>query len=63
MAQVETVSSLLLNSAIAFVPTRLAPGQSTDGAVFYPTFGKMLGAGKLVVRTAAAIFEFPIREF
>jgi hypothetical protein len=50
-------------SAIAFVPTRLAPGQSTDGAVFYPTFGKMLGAGKLVIRTAGAIFEFPIREF
>lgn len=50
-------------SAIAFVPTRLGPGQSTDGAVFYPTFGKTLGSGKLVVRMAGAVFEFPISQF
>ncbi|MEP6534284.1 MAG: hypothetical protein ABJF23_03130 [Bryobacteraceae bacterium] len=47
-------------SAIAFVPTRLAPGQSTDGAVFYPNAGRMLGAGKLMIKAAGAIFEFPM---
>jgi hypothetical protein len=45
-------------SAIALVPTRLAPGQSTDGAVFYQTAGKPLGAGKLTVRAAGEVFEF-----
>jgi hypothetical protein len=47
-------------SAIAFVTTKLAPGQSTDGAVFYPNAGKPLGAGKLVVTAATELFEFPI---
>lgn len=45
-------------SAIAFVPTKLAPGQSTDGAVFYPTAGKALGAGHLIVNAAGEVFEF-----
>lgn len=48
-------------SAIAFVQTRLAPGQSTDGAVFYATAGKPLGAGTIRVRAASSIFEFPLR--
>jgi hypothetical protein len=47
-------------SAIALVATRLNPGQSTDGAVFYPTKGKPLGAGRLMVDAAAEIFEFPV---
>lgn len=47
-------------SAIALVTTKLAPGQSTDGAVFYPSGGKPLGAGRLVVDAAAEIFEFPV---
>jgi hypothetical protein len=42
------------------VTTKLAPGQSTDGAVFYPSGGKPLGAGKLVVNAAAEVFEFPV---
>jgi hypothetical protein len=45
-------------SAIAFVATKLAPGQSTDGAIFYPTAGKPLGPGRLVVNTAGETFEF-----
>jgi hypothetical protein len=49
-------------SAIAFVSTKLAPGQSTDGAVFYPNAGKPLGSGKLVVSAAADVFEFPIND-
>jgi hypothetical protein len=45
-------------SAIAFVPTKLGPGQSTDGAVFYPTAGKPLGPGRLTVIAAGSVFEF-----
>jgi len=47
-------------SAIALVTTKLTPGQSTDGAVFYPSGGKPLGAGKLMVNAAAEVFEFPV---
>jgi hypothetical protein len=47
-------------SAIALVTTKLNPGQSTDGAVFYPTKGKPLGAGRLMVDAAAEMFEFPV---
>jgi len=36
------------------------PGQSTDGAVFYPTSGKPLGNGRLIVNAAAEVFEFPV---
>ena len=47
-------------SAIAFVATKLAPGQSTDGAVFYANAGKPLGAGQLVIEAAGVRFEFPV---
>lgn len=47
-------------SAIALVTTKLAPGQSTDGAVFYPSGNKPLGAGRLIVDAAAETFEFPV---
>jgi len=47
-------------SAIALVTTKLAPGQSTDGAVFYPSGGKPLGSGRLIVNAAAEVFEFPV---
>lgn len=47
-------------SAIALVTTKLLPGQSTDGAVFYPNGGKPLGAGKLLVNAAGELFEFPM---
>jgi hypothetical protein len=47
-------------SAIALVTTKLAPGQSTDGAVFYPNQGKPLGAGRLIVNVAGETFEFPM---
>lgn len=45
-------------SAIAFVRTRLNAGQSTDGAVFFPSKGKPLGPGRLVVHAAGQDFEF-----
>ncbi len=49
-------------SAITFAPTRLKPGDSTDGAVFFEnrTKDKALGAGKLVVHSCGESFEFYI---
>lgn len=45
-------------SAIAFVKTRIAPGESTDGALFYNIEKKILGSGRLTVNLAGEIFEF-----
>jgi hypothetical protein len=47
-------------SAIALGTTKLAPGQSTDGAIFYANQGKPLGAGRLIVTAAGETFEFPV---
>lgn len=47
-------------SAIALVATKLLPGQSTDGAIFYENQGKPLGAGHLTVTAAAETFTFPV---
>ncbi len=46
-------------SAIALVPTKLAPGESTDGAVFFPNSGKSFGPGIMLVHTGGELFEFP----
>lgn len=45
-------------SAIAFVQTKLMPGESTDGAVFFEAEGKTFGPGRLIVRTNTDLFEF-----
>jgi hypothetical protein len=47
-------------SAIALVETRLKPGESTDGAVFFYVASKTaeLGPGRLLVRVANEVFEF-----
>jgi hypothetical protein len=45
-------------SAIALVETRLAPGETTDGAVFYPTFGRPAGELRLKVYSSGLVFEF-----
>ena len=45
-------------SAIALVTTKLAPGQSTDGAVFYPNQGKPLGSGKADRQYGGRNFRF-----
>jgi hypothetical protein len=47
-------------SAIALVQTKLAPGQSTDGAVFYTLAGKPLIGGTLRVRVGGGFFDFPV---
>jgi len=45
-------------SAIAFVPTKLASGESTDGALFFPTSGKPLGPGRLIAHAGGDVFDF-----
>jgi len=45
-------------SAVALVETRLAPAESTDGALFFPSDGRPLTGGKLVVRTNTDVFQF-----
>ena len=45
-------------SALAMVQTKLVPGESTDGAVFFSTEGKGLGPGHLVIRTTTDTFDF-----
>jgi len=50
-------------SAIALVSTNLFPGDSTDGAVFFPSAGKPPGAGKLLVHAAGETFEFDTDPF
>jgi hypothetical protein len=47
-------------SAITLVPTKLKPGESTDGAVFFENRGKekTFGPGRLVVHTCGETFEF-----
>jgi hypothetical protein len=47
-------------SAIVFVTTKLLPGESTDGAVFFPTQGQPLGEGRLVALVGTAQFEFTV---
>jgi hypothetical protein len=47
-------------SAIALVETRLKPGESTDGAVFFYMGARSgtLGPGRLTVRAGGQVFEF-----
>ena len=45
-------------SALALVQTKLAAGESTDGAVFFANEGKPLGGGRLVVHTNTDTFQF-----
>jgi hypothetical protein len=46
-------------AAIALVSTKLASGESTDGAVFFSNAGRSLGPGTMVVHTGGELFEFP----
>jgi len=62
-AAIAEVSSPRLKAAAAaaaiVMPTiRLKPGESTDGAVFYPNAGRPLGTGKVVFHAADTVFEF-----
>ena len=46
-------------AALALVPTKLLAGQSTDGAVFFPDSGRILGPGTLIAHLGGEVFEFP----
>jgi len=48
-------------SAIVFVSGEIESGESTDGAVFFPTGGKELGPGRLVAVVQGHVFEFRTR--
>jgi hypothetical protein len=50
--------SVAAAGAIAFDYSKLSPAESTDGAVFFPSEGKPLTGGRLVVRTNTDLFEF-----
>jgi hypothetical protein len=60
LAEVEStkLKAAAAASAIALVQIKLAPGQSTDGAVFFPNEGKPLSSGRLVINTNTDTFEF-----
>jgi hypothetical protein len=45
-------------SAITFVTSELAAGDSTDGAVFFPHGGRELGPGRVVAVIEGQVFEF-----
>lgn len=45
-------------SAIAFVQVKMKPGESTDGAVFFPTHGRSTGPGTVLVDAGGTVFEF-----
>jgi len=49
-------------SAIVLAPMKLRAGESTDGAVFFPGSGKILGPGRLRAHVAGEIFEFESDE-
>lgn len=49
-------------SAIVLAPVKLSPGESTDGAVFFPGAGKALGPGRLLAHVAGETFEFECSE-
>ncbi len=56
----QKLEAAAIASAIAFAQTRIAPGQSTDGALFIPLSHdlKTLAGGKLMVRVEGQTFEF-----
>ena len=60
LAEVQStkVKAAATASAIALVQIKLTPGQSTDGAVFFPNEGKPLSGGRLVINTNTDTFEF-----
>jgi hypothetical protein len=59
LAETGRLKAAAAASAIALVSTKLNSGDSTDGAVFFPSTGKLMGPGTLVVHAAGEVFEFP----
>ncbi|HNY40962.1 MAG TPA: hypothetical protein PKJ41_11225 [Bryobacteraceae bacterium] len=49
-------------SAVALVMTKLKPGETTDGAVFFPLATRPVAPGKLVAQVGVERFEFVLDE-
>ena len=45
-------------AAITFASGKVSPGDSTDGALFFPTAGRQLGQGRIVATVGPVSFEF-----
>jgi len=52
------IKSGVLAAVLALGQTKLLPGESTDGAVFFPSDGKPMGSGRLTIHTNTDVFEF-----
>ncbi len=48
-------------AAITFVSGSVQPGESADGALFFPTAGRQLGRGRMVATVGDVSFEFLAR--
>ncbi len=48
----------LAAAAITFVSGKLGPGDSTDGALFFPTSGRHLRTGRIVANVDSESFQF-----
>ncbi len=64
LAEVESakLKAAAAASAIAFVQTKLVPGETTDGALFFNTAAKPLPPGILKVICGNQLFEFVLTE-
>ena len=64
LAEVESakLKAAAAASAIAFVQIKLAPGETTDGALFFNTLAKPLPPGILKVICGNQLFEFILSE-
>ncbi|MFZ0592400.1 MAG: hypothetical protein WAM39_18220 [Bryobacteraceae bacterium] len=54
------IKAAVAASAITLVSTKLKPGDSTDGAVFFQNHDKTMGPGRLVVNTAGEVYQFDV---
>ena len=52
------LSAAAAASAIAFVDVKLNPGESTDGALFFPSRGRLPDASRLRISACGQQFEF-----
>jgi hypothetical protein len=54
------IKAAVAASAITLVPTKLKPGESTDGAIFFENREKLLGAGRLIANIAGEAYQFAV---
>jgi hypothetical protein len=54
------IKAAVAASAVTFVSTKLKPGDSTDGAIFFQNREKLLGPGRLIVNTAGEVYQFEV---